>query len=66
MTSPLRDGLIGQIEIFKALELAAAQDYETIEKGLINLKFRKTIEAVRADEMSHARICQEIVDFLKK
>lgn len=66
MTSPLRDGLIGQIEIFKSLELAAARDYEAIEKELINLKFRKTIEAVRADEMRHARLCQEIIDFLRK
>lgn len=66
MISPLRDSLAGQIEIFKALELAAARDYETIEKELINLEFKKTIEAVRIDEMRHAKLCQAIIDFLKK
>lgn len=66
MTSLLRDGLIGQIEIFKTLELAAAQDYEAIEQELINLKFKKTIGAIRSDEMRHAKLCQEIIEFLKK
>lgn len=66
MTSPLRDALIGQIEIFEALELAAERDYEIIEKELFNLEFKKTIGAIRADEMHHAEICQAIIDFLKK
>lgn len=66
MTSPLRDALIGQIEIFEALELAAERDYEIIEKELFNLEFKKTIGAIRADEMRHAEICQNIIDFLRK
>jgi len=66
MISPLRDALIGQIEIFEALELAAERDYEIIEKGLINPELKKTIGAIRADEMRHAEICQNIIDFLRK
>jgi rubrerythrin len=66
MISPLRDSLAAQIEIFKALELAAARDYGIIEQELINLRFKKTMGAIRDDEMSHATLCQEIIDFLKK
>ena len=66
MVSQLRDALIGQIEIFEAIELAAERDYETIENGLISPELKKTIGAVRADEMRHAEICQNIIEFLKK
>lgn len=65
MTSPLRDALIGQIEIFEALERAAEQDYGRIVKDLSHFEFKKTIEAIRLDEIEHAQICVEIIEFLR-
>lgn len=65
MTLHLRDALIGQIEIFEALECAAEQDYGRIVKELSYFEFKKTIEAIRLDEVEHAQICREIIKFLR-
>ena len=37
-----------------------------IEKELLNPRFKKIIGAIRIDEIRHAKLCQEIIEFLKK
>lgn len=66
MTSLLQDSLTGQIEIFEALEMVAANDYGVIERELINPRFKKIIGAIRIEEIHHAKLCREIIEFLKK
>lgn len=58
------EDLIGQIEIFNALELKAVTDYTVIEKELVNSEFKKTIGQIRDDEIYHSKICLEIIEFL--
>lgn len=65
MTLHMRDALIGQIEIFEALERAAEQDYGRIVQDLSPFEFKKTIETIRLDEVEHAQICLEIIEFLR-
>jgi rubrerythrin len=65
MTSSLIDNLIGQIEIFDALELKAVEDYTVIEKELTNSEFKDIVGQIRDDEIRHSKICREIIEFLK-
>ncbi len=66
MRSHLIDNLIGQIEIFDALELQAAGDYADIVRDLNNEKFRDIIDHIRIDELYHSKMCREIIDFLNQ
>ena len=65
MSISLIDELIGQIEIFDALELEAARDYGIMERELVNSELKKTLRGIRLDEERHSRVCQEIIEFLK-
>ncbi len=65
MSISLIDELIGQIEIFDALELEAARDYGIMERELVNSELKETLRGIRLDEERHSRVCQEIIEFLK-
>ncbi|MDO8492211.1 MAG: hypothetical protein Q7S34_01040 [bacterium] len=62
----LRDNLIGQIEIFESLELKSERDYVLLEKELTNPEFKKIVGQIRFDEINHAKLCREIIEFLEK
>ena len=65
MTPRLTDDLIGQIEIFDALELKAAEEYAVMENELANAEFKEIIGRIRVEELYHSKLCKEIITFLK-
>ncbi len=65
MSISLVDELIGQIEIFDALELEAARDYGIMERELVNSELKETLRGIRLDEERHSIACREIIEFLK-
>lgn len=65
MSFSLIDELIGQIEIFDALELEAAHDYGVMEQELVNQELRETLKKIIIDEQYHSKMCREIIESLK-
>ncbi len=60
-----RDDLIGQIEVFESLEEEAEREYAVLGKEVLDSDFRETINRIRLQEIEHAKICREIINYLR-